>query len=213
MMNFTRKNALLYLVTDSRWADAETLTAQVEQALKGGVTAVQYREKGLPEKEMIETAFVVKKLCKQYGVPFIMNDNPLLAKEVGADGVHVGQQDIPVYKARILLGDDRIVGASAHNKEEALAAEKEGADYIGVGAVFGSKTKMNTTPLSQETLREITDAVQIPVVAIGGIGSENAEQLAGCGIDGIAVISAVLSKPDIRQAARIMLEKAQKVTK
>lgn len=209
-MKFPRENALLYLVTDSRWTQEETLASQVEKALRGGVTAVQYRNKNSSEKEFVETAFALKKLCRQYSVPFIINDNPLFAKEIGADGVHVGQQDIPVCEARILLGDDKIVGASAHSKEEALAAEREGADYIGVGAVFGSKTKLNTTPLSRQILCEITEAVGIPVVAIGGIGSENAEQLAGCGIDGIAVISAILSKPDIRRAAGLMLEKARK---
>lgn len=210
-MKLLKDNLLLYLVTDSRWTYSENLAEQVEKAIIGGVTAVQYREKNLNQKEYMKTAFEIKKICNKYKVPFIINDSPVLAREIGADGVHVGQNDAPVDQARLLLGDDKIIGTSAHNVEEALKAQEDGADYIGVGAVFGSKTKTDVFSMNPEKLNVIADSVNIPVVAIGGVNEENIHMLCNSNISGIAVISAILAKNDVKKAAETMLAKARGV--
>lgn len=208
-MKLKRENLLLYLVTDNRWAYEETLVQQVEKAISCGVTMVQYREKNLTGREYMKTAFAIKKICNKHKIPFIINDSPVLAKEIGADGVHLGQEDSAIDYARIILGEDKIIGASAHNVEEAVKAQQDGADYIGVGAVFGSKTKNNISAMTPELLREIKASVSIPAVAIGGINENNIGLLKNCGIDGVAVISAILSKQDIKQATKNMLIKAE----
>lgn len=211
-MKLKKENLLLYLITDNRWAtDTEPLYKQVEKAILNGVTIVQYREKNLQNEKYLERALKIKEICKIHNVPFIINDSPQFAKEIDADGVHVGQNDMPVIKTREILGENKIIGTSAHNIEEAKKAEQDGADYIGVGAVFGSNTKTNVSEMSPELLKEIASAVSIPVVAIGGINENNIGLLKDTNISGAAVISAILSKNDIEAAAKIMKEKVRGV--
>lgn len=196
-----KEDLLLYAVTDRSWLNGETLYEQVEKALKGGVTFLQLREKGLDEDAFLKEAKEMKKLCSRYRVPLIINDNVKIALESDADGVHVGQEDMEAGKVRKELGPDKIIGVSAHNAGEAILAFKQGADYLGAGAVFGSSTKKNTRNLSYETLQEICRSVDLPVVAIGGIGEENIPKLAGSGICGVAVVSALFAQKDIQKAA------------
>lgn len=210
-MKFKKEHLLLYLVTDSRWTYDKTLPIQVEDAIQGGVTMVQYREKTLIGKEYIENAFAIKKICNKHKVPFVIDDNLVLAKEIGADGVHLGQNDAAIDYARIVLGDDKIIGASAHNVKEALKAQQDGADYIGVGAVFGSKTKTNVCSMTPELLKKIKASVSIPVVAIGGINENNIGLLKNSGVDGVAVVSAILAKLDVKNAAKEMKIKVQEI--
>ena len=204
-MSFTkeqlREQMLLYAVTDRHWLNGQTLYEQVEEALKGGATFIQLREKDLTEEEFLEEAKKIQQLCKKYRVPFIINDNVKLAKEIDADGVHVGQSDMEALDVRAQLGEDKIIGVSARTVEQALLAEKHGADYLGVGAVFPTGSKDDATEVPHETLKAICEAVSIPVIAIGGITQENVSTLAGSGICGIAVISAIYAQPDIRKAA------------
>lgn len=197
-----RNDLLLYAVTDRSWLNGDTLYSQIEKAVRGGASIVQLREKHLDREAFIAEAKEIKKLCHQYRVPLIINDSVEIALEADADGVHVGQDDTDVTEARKRLGPDKIIGVSAHNVEEAVTAWKNGADYLGSGAVFHTGSKDNVTPLSQEELKAICRAVPIPVVAIGGISEQNALQLSGTGIEGIAVISAIFAKPDIEKAAR-----------
>ena len=203
-MNCDRSQLLLYAVTDRAWVGRQSLYEQVESALRGGATMVQLREKQLDAEHILREARELAHLCKQYGVPFILNDNVDLALACGADGVHVGQDDLAAAEARRKLGPDKIVGVSAHNVAEALAAVRDGADYLGSGAVFGSTTKTNVHALPHETLREICRAVDIPVVAIGGITKDNLPQLAGTGIDGVALVSAIFAAPDIEAECRAL---------
>lgn len=211
-MSLKKDNLLLYLITDNRWeSDNTPLYKQVEKAVLNGVTIVQYREKNLKKSKYIEQALKIKEICKIHNVPFIINDNPYFAKKIDADGVHVGQDDMPVIKTREILGANKIIGTSAHNIEEAQKAEQEGADYIGVGAVFGSNTKTNVSKMTPEFLKKIANSVSIPVVAIGGINENNIDLLHNTNISGIAVISAILSKKDIETAANILKEKARGV--
>ncbi|MCD8119954.1 MAG: thiamine phosphate synthase [Lachnospiraceae bacterium] len=179
----------------------KTLKKQVEAAIRGGVTCVQLREKNLPREKFLAEAIRMAKLCRSHQVPFVVNDDPEIALLSGADGVHIGQDDMKIADVRRLLGADKLIGVSAHTVEEAVAAEKSGADYLGVGAVFTTSTKSNVRALSMETLRDICRAVAIPVVAIGGITKDNAMQLAGSGVDGIAVVSAIFAEKDCRKAA------------
>lgn len=196
----------LYAVTDRSWLKpGESLSEPVEELLKAGVTCVQLREKHAEEELLLAEARALKKICAEYQVPLILNDRPDLVKETGADGVHVGLSDMGIEKAREMLGDGYLIGGSAHNVQEALAAQKAGADYIGCGAVFGSSTKTDVTALSYEELKDICQAVDIPVVAIGGIHQGNVQKLAGSGIDGIAVISALFAREDKAAAARELL--------
>lgn len=208
-MAFTGKNLLLYAVTE-RYPDRDFF-AQIESALKGGITCLQLREKHLPFDEFLAEAREVKKLCAKYSVPLIINDNTEIALESGADGVHIGQDDGSVSEVRRIAGNKLIVGVSAHNVEEALSAEKAGADYLGSGAVFGSATKSNVHVLPIETLKSICSSVKIPVVAIGGINETNMMRLAGTGIDGVAVISAIFGAVDIENKCRELKRLSEKI--
>lgn len=201
-MKCDRQTMRLYAVTDRAWVGRQTLPEQVEAALKGGATCVQLREKELDGAAFLEEARTLAALCRRYGVPLIINDNVEVALASGADGVHVGQDDLTVEQVRRLAGDRLIVGVSAHSVEQALAAQAGGADYLGVGAVFATATKSDAHVLPRETLAEICRAVDIPVVAIGGISADNLLQLAGTGVDGVALVSAIFSAPDIEGQCR-----------
>ncbi|MCI8630734.1 MAG: thiamine phosphate synthase [Firmicutes bacterium] len=198
-MKCDKKAMLLYAVTDRMWLGEKTLAEQVESALKGGVTCVQLREKNLDDTSFLAEALEIKKLCGKYNVPFIVNDNVDIARKCGADGVHVGQSDMEAGNVRSILGDDMIIGVSVHNVEEAFAAVSRGADYLGVGAVFSTSTKLDAGSVSKETVRAICDAVSVPVVAIGGISKENIAELSGSGVDGVALVSAIFSVEDIEK--------------
>ena len=201
-MSCDKKDLLLYAVTDRHWLNDETLYSQVEKALKGGATFIQLREKKLDEGSFLEEAKEIQKLCKEYNVPFVINDNVEIAKEINADGVHVGQSDMEAQNVREILGDDKIIGVSAQTVEQALLAEKHGADYLGVGAVFKTGSKDDAEEVSHDELERICKAVSIPVIAIGGITHDNVKELAGRGIVGIAVISAIFGQKDIENATK-----------
>lgn len=192
----------LYAVTDRAWTGKQSLYAQVEAALKGGATCVQLREKELSDGEFLKEAMEISALCKHYGVPFIVNDNVDIAIACKADGVHVGQEDMMAAQVRRRVGEDMIIGVSAHSVAEALEAVKNGADYLGAGAVFGTATKTNVHPMERQTLREICAAVDVPVVAIGGINEDNIPQLSGTGVDGVALVSAIFAAADIESQCR-----------
>lgn len=211
MSRLKKEDLLLYAVTDRTWLNGDTLYNQVEKALKGGATFIQLREKNLSNTEFLEEAKEIKQLCAKYNVPFVINDNVEIAKEIDADGVHVGQDDMEALDVRAVLGKDKIIGVSAHSVEEALLAQEHGADYLGVGAVFHTGTKSDATDLSRETLKAICDAVDIPVIAIGGISAENVLELSGNGLCGIAVISAIFAQKDIEAAARNLSELTKKM--
>ena len=195
-----KEDLLLYAVTDRHWLNGETLYSQVEKTLEGGTTFVQLREKELDEAHFLKEAKEIKELCARYRVPFVINDNVDIALEMDADGVHVGQSDMEADDVRAKLGPDKIIGVSAQTVEQAVLAEKRGADYLGVGAVFHTDSKADVAEVSRETLKAICDAVDIPVIAIGGINKENVSELAGTGICGIAVISAIFAEKDIKKA-------------
>ena len=202
-----RKDLLLYAVTDRSWLGEETLYEQVEKALKGGATFIQLREKELDEEHFLEEAIALKELCHKYHVPFVINDNVKIAKEMDADGVHVGQSDMEADDVRKILGEDKILGVSAQTVEQAVLAEKMGADYLGVGAVFSTSTKKDASAISKERVKAICEAVHIPVIAIGGITADNILTLKGSGICGIAVVSAIFAAKDIEDATGVLLEK------
>lgn len=210
-MSFERKNLLLYAVGGSDGTEKNKFFADLESALKGGVTCFQLREKLLPFEEFLAEACEVKKLCAKYDVPLIINDNTEIALSCGADGVHIGQDDGSVAEVRRIAGSRLVIGVSAHNVEEALAAEKAGADYLGSGAVFGSATKSNVHTLPLETLKNICSSVKIPVVAIGGINENNMMRLAGTGIDGVAVISAIFGAVDIENKCKELKRLSEKI--
>ncbi|MDO4274504.1 MAG: thiamine phosphate synthase [Eubacteriales bacterium] len=211
-MILDKKWIRLYLVTDRTWLrEGEPLSHRVELALQAGATMVQYREKHLKGDAYIEEAREVQAVCRRYGVPFLLNDNVELARELDADGVHVGLEDMAVEKAVSILGPDKLVGASAHNVEEALAAQRSGASYLGCGAVFGSSTKTNASFLERKILEDICRAVHIPVAAIGGITAENIHELYGCGADGVAVVSAVFAREDPREAVKFLLTEVSRL--
>lgn len=199
-MKFDKKDLLLYAVTDRSWLGEKTLSEQVEEALEGGVTFVQLREKELNEEIFLKEAYKIKGLCKKYNVPFVINDNVDLAIKSDADGVHIGQNDMEASVVRSLIGKDKILGVSAQTVDQAILAEKNGADYLGVGAVFSTSSKSDADSVSIETLKAISKAVSIPVVAIGGIGLGNICQLNGSGICGVAVISAIFGADNITKA-------------
>ena len=201
-MKCDKKDLLLYAVTDRHWLNGRTLYSQVEEALKGGATFIQLREKELDEEHFLEEAKEIKELCRRYQVPFVINDNVEIALAVDADGVHVGQSDMEAGDVRAKLGLDKIIGVSAQTVEQAVMAEQNGADYLGVGAVFPTGSKADALEVSHDTLKAICKAVKIPVIAIGGISKENILELSGSGICGIAVISAIFAKDDIEEAAR-----------
>ncbi len=199
-MKFDKNSLLLYAVTDRAWLNGKTLCEQVEKAIKGGVTVVQLREKNLDEESFLIEAIQIQNLCRKYNIPFIINDNVEIARKINADGVHVGQSDMKAGNVREILGEDKILGVSVQTVEQALLAEKEGADYLGVGAVFPTGSKADAYEVSHETLKAICEAVSIPVVAIGGIGVSNILKLTGTGICGVAVISAIFAAENIQKA-------------
>lgn len=199
----------LYLVTDRTLMTAATLEEAVAQAIDGGCSVIQLREKDLTSRQFYEAARSLRELTAERQVPLIINDRLDIALAVGADGVHLGQKDIPCREARKILGDDFCIGVSAATVAEAKQAEADGADYLGVGAMHTTATKTNTRPVTPALLREIRLAVSIPVVAIGGINAANIDELKGTGIAGVAVVSAILAKQDITAAARIMRGKAE----
>ena len=201
-MKFDEKDLLLYAITDRSWLNGKTLVSQAELALQGGTTILQLREKNLGDEAFLEEAKEIQQLCRKYGVPFIVNDNVEVALKVGADGIHVGQKDMEAGNVRRLLGPDKILGVSAQTVEQAILAEKNGADYLGVGAVFPTGSKDDADDVSHETLAAICKAVKIPVVAIGGISKKNLLELKGTGICGVSVISAIFAQPDILAATR-----------
>ena len=192
---------LLYAVTDRLWLAGRRLIDVVEESLDGGVTMVQLREKDLAEDQFLEEAKELQTLCRRRHIPYIVNDNVDIAKAMDADGVHVGQSDMEALDVRAKLGPDKIIGVSAQTVEQALLAERHGADYLGVGAVFPTGSKDDAEDVSYDTLKAICKAVSIPVVAIGGISHANVAQLAGSGICGVAVISAIYAARDIKSAA------------
>ena len=206
-----REALKLYAITDRSWLDGETLADEVEKALRGGATIVQLREKGLDHDALLQEAIEIGALCRRYSVPFIINDDVQIALECGADGVHVGQEDMAAAEARRLLGPDRIVGVTCKTVEQAIEAERQGADYLGSGAMFPSLAKPGATGISFDTLRAICAAVETPVVAIGGITHENVDKLRDTGIAGVCVVGAIFAQPDPEQAARALKEKVTQI--
>ena len=210
-MKISADKLRLYAVTDSAWLNGRSLAEVVREAIEGGATVVQYREKNKGYDDMLKDAREVCAVCREYGVPFIMNDSVEIAIAVDADGVHLGLDDGDLKAARELLGEGKIIGASTHNVQEALSAQAQGADYLGCGAVFGSTTKTDISSITPEILAQVTSAVQIPVVAIGGINRDNISVLNGCGLAGAAVVSAIFAQKDIRAAAKEMRALAEKL--
>lgn len=209
IMKLDKKDLLLYAVTDRHWLNGRELEEVVRESLDGGVTFLQIREKNLEEETFLKEATKIKTLCQEYNVPFVINDNVDLAIAVDADGVHVGQSDMEAGEVRKKLGPDKIIGVSAQTVEQAILAEKRGADYLGVGAVFSTSTKSDAKEVTYDTLKEICNAVNIPVVAIGGITSENLAELSGSGICGIAVISAIYAQKQIKEATKELKTKTE----
>ena len=206
------KDALkLYAVTDRHWTKDKTLYEQIKECLTGGVTMIQLREKNLSYSDFKSEGINIKKLCNSFNVPFLINDNVSLAKEIDADGVHIGQNDMELVEARKILGNDKIIGVSARTIEQAICAEKNGANYLGVGAVFQTSSKDNAVQIDIQTLKDICSAVQIPVVAIGGISNQNIKLLKNSGIAGVAVISAIFSQKDIKLASKQLLSTVEEI--
>ena len=203
-MKCDKKAMLLYAVTDRAWVGKQSLYQQVECALKGGATCVQLREKELDDEAFLNEAMEISALCRKYGVPFFINDNVEIAIKCRADGIHVGQEDMEASKVRERVGSDMMIGVSVHSVEEALEAVKNGADCLGVGAMFSTSTKTDVNVMPKETLRDICAAVDIPVVAIGGIGKSNISQLAGTGVNGVALVSAIFAADDIENECRLL---------
>lgn len=210
-MKFDREMLLLYAVTDRAWVGKQTLLEQIEDALKGGATIVQLREKKLGEDSFVEEAIQVRELCHKYNVPLIINDNVEVALKSGADGVHVGVEDAPVADIRKRVPHDFIIGATCKTVEQAKAAEAAGADYMGVGAIFPSPTKTAAIRITNERLREIVSAVSIPAVAIGGISYDNVLEVKDSNISGVAVVSAIFGAADIENAAVLLKERVRAV--
>ena len=210
-MKCDKRHMLLYAVTDRAWTGKQTLYEQVEAALKGGVTCVQLREKELDETAFLQEAKELCALCRRYGVPFLVNDNVEIAIACGADGIHVGQEDLAAGEVRRRVGENMILGVSVHTVEEAYQAVRDGADYLGLGAVFPTSTKTDVEQMSNETLRAICDAVDVPIVAIGGINRGNILRLAGSGVDGVALVSAIFSAEDIEGTCRELRALSEKM--
>ena len=211
-MKCDKKMMQLYAVTDRAWLHGKTLYEQVEASLKGGVTCVQLREKELDDDTFLAEAVSIAALCRQYGVPFFINDNVEIAVKCHADGIHVGQEDMAASQVRERVGDDMMIGVSVHTVQEALDAVKAGADCLGVGAMFSTSTKADADVLPMSVLKDICDAVDIPVVAIGGIGKHNIGQLAGTGVDGVALVSAIFSADDIENECRELRRLSEEMT-
>lgn len=210
-MKCEKETMLLYAVTDRAWTGAQTLYQQVECALKGGATCVQLREKDLPEAEFLAEAREIGALCRAYGVPFIVNDSVEIALACGADGIHVGQSDMEAGVVRAAVGEGMMIGVSVRTVEESLQAQRAGADYLGVGAVFATSTKRDAAPVSRQTLKDICAAVDLPVTAIGGINRGNILELSGTGVDGVALVSAIFEAEDIESRCRELKVLAQQV--
>lgn len=210
-MKFNKKMLLLYAVTDQAWVGKQTLLEQIEDALKGGATIVQLREKKMDENSFVEEAVLIRDLCHKYNVPLIINDNVDVALKSKADGVHVGIEDAPVAEIRKRVPADFIIGATCKTVEQAKAAEAAGADYMGVGAVFPSLTKTNAVRITNEQLREIVSSVSIPAVAIGGISYENVCEIKGSSVSGVAVVSAIFGAEDIEKATALLKERVKAV--
>lgn len=211
-MNITPKQMLLYAVSDRAWSDSdEEFLSQVKQAVSSGVTIFQLREKHTDYEHFKKIALEIKPICKEYNVPLIINDNVKLAKEIDADGVHLGQDDLDIKAAREYLGADKIIGVSAHNVKEAQEAENGGADYLGSGAAFVTSTKTDAGAIDHKVLADVARSVKIPVVAIGGINKDNISQLEGLGLDGVAVVSAIFAAKDIPSAVKDLESKAERV--
>lgn len=213
-MGIAGERLRLYAVTDRAWAaDGDGLLRQIEDAIDGGAAVVQLREKHLDPAAFLAEAERFTALCRRRGAVSIINDRVDVALKSGADGVHIGQEDLAAGDARRILGPEKIIGVSAHSVEEALRAQAAGADYLGVGAAFATGTKADARPISRETIRAITAAVDIPVVAIGGVSRDNILELKGCGLDGVAVVSALFAQPDVRAAAAELKQLAEKIAK
>lgn len=220
MQNFLRReqrlkvdkeSMMLYAVTDRTWLNGKSLESEVEKICKAGATFIQLREKGITDEEFIAEAKKIKLVTDKYKIPFVINDNIQVAKAVNADGVHIGQSDMEAKKARDILGENKIIGISAGSLQEALTAEKNGADYIGVGAMFHTDTKQDATSVTLEEIKKITKSVSIPVVAIGGINKDNVLKLKESGVDGIAVISAIFAENNVEEATKNMLKLAKEM--
>lgn len=207
----SKEDMRLYAVTDRTWLQGRSLAEVVEEALRGGVTFLQLREKTLTEEAFLQEAKVIKEIAAKYHVPFVINDNVDIAKAVDADGVHVGQSDMELMEARRILGPDKIIGVSAHNVQEAVQAEQNGADYLGVGAFHDTSTKKDTHVVTKETYQAIREAVSIPIVAIGGISLGNIRELEGYGVDGAAVVSAVFASEHIEESCRELRQQVEKI--
>lgn len=212
-MKCDKKTMLLYAVTDRAWTGRQSLYEQVEAALKGGATCIQLREKDLNGKDFLREAMEISALCKEYQVPFLINDNVEIAIQCHADGVHVGQEDMEAFKVRQRVGKDMIIGVSVHSVEEALEAVRNGADYLGVGAVFSTSTKADAEVLPKQVLGDICSAVEIPVVAIGGISKANISQLSGTGVDGAALVSAIFAAEDITGECRLLRKLSEEMVR
>lgn len=212
-MKVYNKSLLLYLVTDNRWLGGKSIESQVEESLKNGVTFIQIREKNLEYDRFLELAKNIKQLTSEYKVPFVVNDNVEVAINSDADGLHIGQDDLEASEAKKILGENKILGVSAQTVEQAVKAEKDGADYIGVGAVFTTDTKNDADYVSFDELKKICNSVTIPVVAIGGINENNILQLKGSGIDGVAVVSAILAKNDVGEATKTLKKLCEEMVK
>lgn len=205
MLNKNR--CILYAITDRTWLNGRSLEDVVEQSLMGGVDIIQLREKNLDFNSFLESAIKIKKLTEKYNVPLIINDNIEVCRQSNADGVHIGQGDTPLSKAREILGKDKIIGVTAKTIQQALEAQLNGADYLGVGAMFGSTTKKDAIPLTFQQLADIRKSVTIPIVAIGGINANNIDKFANTNVDGIAVVSAIYGQTDIKSATENLLAK------
>lgn len=210
-LKIEKEDMRLYAVTDRAWLNGRPLAEAVEEALRGGVTFLQLREKTLTREEFLAEAKEIKKLAARYHVPFVINDSVEIARAVDADGVHVGQGDMELKEARKILGPDKIIGVSAHNVQEAVLAEQNGADYLGVGAFHDTSTKKDTNVVAKETYQAIRQAVSIPIVAIGGISRQNVKELEGYGVDGAAVVSAIFASEHVEEASRELLRQVQKI--
>lgn len=210
-MSLKLENCLLYAVTDTSWLRGRTLAQQVEEALRGGATMVQLREKELQGEALEQEAREILALCRQYGVPLLINDDVMLAKKIGADGVHVGQDDMSAAKARELLGEDAIIGVTARTVEQAVAAQEAGADYLGSGAVFGTSTKKDAKPMDPAYFQQICESVSIPVVAIGGVTLDNIRELEGRKMSGFAIVSGIFAAEDIETRTRDLWKAAQEL--
>ena len=210
-MRCVKKNLLLYAVTDRTWCGVQTLAEQVLEALYGGITMLQLREKQLAPELFLQEAKLMKALCREFNVPLIINDNVEIALACQADGVHIGQDDMPVAEVRKLVGPGMLIGVSASNVDEARAAVAGGADYLGVGAVFPTTTKLDADTVGRETLQAIGAAVPVPVCAIGGINKDNLLDLQGTGIAGVAVVSAIFASRDIKAGCQELKQLALQV--